>query len=132
MRSGRSGFILKETAAVILIVLFLLPPVCVCLSAASGALRFREDVQDAVSLAQLRRILLISYDIETDGKTVTFEYRNENRKLEFSGPWLLISPGTQIILSDIEGGYFTAADGCLKVHYVRRGSDHESVIAGMQ
>ncbi len=126
------GFILKETAAAMIICLMLAPAVILCLSSISGCLRFREEVQDRIALSQLRRILMLSYDVHTEGNTVRFSYQNEDRLLRFTGDWLLISPGTEIMLAMVEGGRFIERNDLLYVIYERKGKQYEAVLCPLQ
>ena len=126
---GRSGIILKETAAVILICLMLLPAVVVCIRALSSSFRFHEEIQDLIGLQQLRRMLLISYDTEVSSSHITFEYQGEKRELRFVNQWLLVQPGTLIFLSDVDGGRFYEAGGCIYAAYERNGVSYERILA---
>ena len=125
----RSGIILKETAAIILICLMLLPAVVICIGALSSSFRFHEEIQDLIGLQQLRRILLISYDMEVSSSHISFEYQGEKREIRFVNRWLLVQPGTLIILSDVDGGRFFEAGDCIYVSYERNGNAYERVLA---
>ena len=125
----RSGIILKETAAVILICLMLLPAVVICIGALSSSFRFHEEIQDLIGLQQLRRMLLISYDTEVSPSHIAFEYQGERRELRFVNRWLLVQPGTLIILSDVDGGRFYETGGYIYVSYERNGISYERVLA---
>ena len=129
MAGRRDGIILKETAAVILIVLMLIPVCVVCISALSASFRFHEEIQDRIALQQLRRMMLLAYDAETAGDHVAFEYQGEKRELRFVNRWLLVQPGTLIFLSDVDGGHFFEKDGGIYVVYERNGQETECILA---
>lgn len=62
----------------VMIVILLVPALMISIAVMHDSLRFNEEVQDEVALSQLRRILLISYDLECSSGCLQFEYQGRD------------------------------------------------------
>lgn len=75
-------------------------------------------VNSEMSLMDLRRILLIAYDLEISEYELNFVYHDTNYVLRFINDKLVLSPGTQIYLNDIKEASFYTKNNCLYLRYV--------------
>lgn len=127
---GRRGSVLTEFLLTLLIACLLIPACIVCIAILSGTLRFDQTLQDEIALMQLRRVLLLSYDIETNGNVVYFTYQTREMRLSDVNRNLIIQPGTQIFVSDIDYASFYYSQGLLMVKYEREGKTYEKALIG--
>ena len=103
---ARRGSILTEFLIVLMIMVATLPLTVQLIQVTSNVNHHQTEIQDMISSYQLRRILLLSYDIEGSNEALTFEYNNEQFVLNVVNNKLLLQPGTQIYYPDIDDGYF--------------------------
>ena len=88
-----------------------------------------QSVQDEIAIAQLRRILIISTDFKTTADTLYFTNQGREMKLRVVNDNLIIQPGTQIMLVDVDGVTFMEQGHTIVCHYERNGAQHERIIA---
>lgn len=86
------------------------------------------EINDELALLQLREYLLISYDIKNNYSNVTFTYKGSDFSLNYVNRRLLMQPGTQIILNDIDDVYFIERSNCVYVVYQRENKTFERAI----
>lgn len=127
MRS-RSGYFTYELIFVLWACCMLMPVAFSCMKLLIPLTEFREDIQDEIALCQLRHILIASEDFSVSSQEVHFTYHEEENVLRFVNRHLILSPGTQIFLSDISGIAFNATGDILKVKYFRDDRETERVL----
>lgn len=94
-----------------------------------GDIEFDYDaINDDVAINQLRRILLISYDVNASADGMRFVYHNKEFYLNFVNNRLILQPGTQIFLNRIDEGTITTLNNCYVVKYKRKGKEYEKVL----
>ena len=86
------------------------------------------SINDDISIAQLRRILLISYDLNSHGDSLNFIYKNKDFSLSMVNGKLILQPGTQIFLNDVDEVHFENEYGVYKLIYFRKGKEYEKVL----
>ncbi len=89
---------------------------------------FRETLQDETALLQLRRILLLSYDVQATQSELDFVYQKRDMRLSKVNDRLIIQPGTQIFLSAVDEAYFETYGDCVYVIYTRNGHRYEKIL----
>lgn len=87
------------------------------------------EINDELALCQLREYLLISYDIKVNHYSLDFIYKNKNFNLNLVNNKLLMQPGTQIILNDIDDVYFERKGEYIYVVYTKNNETYERIIA---
>jgi hypothetical protein len=128
MHRLQSGFALVEAVLTLLIASAMIPITILCMRPIGGMLAFDEELQDAIALAQLRRIFLLSYDIQSSANEIQFTYQQKEWNLTFKNDRLILSPGTQIFLSKLDDCFFLEKDQCLYVSYTRGAEQYEKVL----
>ena len=94
-----------------------------------GDIKFDYDlINDEIAMEQLRRILLISYDISVNEDGMSFIYHNKDFSLNCINNKLILQPGTQIFLNNIDSVNFVARDGCYVLIYRKGDKEYEKVI----
>ena len=123
---------LIRNMAGLLIILSLLP-------IAMTAFRFTADIPfsytevfDELSLMQLRQSLLISYDLSYTENELSFVLHNKDFTLSQVNDKLILQPGTQIYLSDIDALHFERKNGVIYVSYEKDNKRYERVIAAAE
>ena len=127
----RAGFILGNTLIAFIVALYLVPLCMACIAPLRGIMEFRRDVQDEISAVQLRRLLLVSDDIEISGESLVFTYQQKSMELSQGGHHVILKPGTQIYFTDTEGCRFECMEGVLEIVYERNGNEYRKVLAKM-
>ena len=120
--------ILEQALIVMLTALACLPAVMASLNALRLLLIPSPLVQDEIALCQLRRILSHSHDMEVDAHQVSFIYHEEEARISLVNGSLILQPGTQIFLTELEQCTFSVSDGVLYLHTGREGESHENAL----
>lgn len=118
-RGSRRGFILIQNMIAFIITLFFIPLVTTSFRVIMKHDFISEIAQDEIALYQLRRILILSENIDITTDKLLFEYNRESNEMVINNGHSYIRPGTQIILNNIEDGYFTSEDHLIWINYLR-------------
>ena len=122
------GFIAIRTLIALAIVMSYLPLMTNILLYVSN-IDYRYDlINDELSLLQLRRIMMLSYDVEISNNSISFIYGETNRSLSMINGRLVLSPGYQMFLDKIEGAHFEERDELIYLYYVKDDKEYETVI----
>ena len=76
-----------------------------------------DEISDELALSQLREIMLITYDLHFRSDVLSFRYQNRDFTLSLVNGKLLLQPGTQIFLADLEEMHFEERNGVIYVSY---------------
>ena len=108
----------------------LMVPLCMaCIAPLGGVLSFNEEIQDEVSALQLRRVLLLSYDLEVHDSWISFTYQERVMELSKGANHVILSPGTQIYFVNVDSCEFSEEDGLLWINYERDGKEYAKPLA---
>lgn len=119
---GDSGSVLVEVLLSIAVICMILPAASASLRLLPSLLVFREKVQDEIALAQMRRILMLSYQPEVYSDHLDYMYQLRVFTLSEVNGNLIIQPGTQVILAGISAAWFEWKGGIVYVVYERNGT----------
>ena len=86
------------------------------------------EVNDEIALFQLREILLIAYDLEISYDRLSFVYQNDDFRLSLVNRKLILQPGTQIFLNDIDTLYFYENHDTVFLHYERQNKSYDTIL----
>ena len=112
-----------------LIIIITMLPICTHAFMYVSNITFNyNEINDEIALMQLREQLLIAYDMDFSDYELNFLYKNKNFKLSKVNNKLLLQPGSQIYLNDIDELRFVNKNGCIYVEYQRQGKEYEKVI----
>ena len=125
---NRRGFIFIDFLITICIVMMLVPITMACISVVRNTNRFEPLLQDEIALHQLRRRLILAYDIQCQQSEVTYLYQGREERLSKVNQNLIVQPGTLIFLSQIDGCYFKVAGGQVFVVYERNGESFSRLL----
>jgi len=123
--SNRKGFALVEVLVAILTVCICIPILVSVISLMRTSLKDRTSLQDQIALVQLRRYLAVAYDIELLPSSLTFQRQNEEMRLSVVNQNLIVQPGTQMFLMDIEAALFYLEGDSVMLRYVRDNQEYE-------
>ncbi len=115
---SNKGFIKSRYLIALLITLSILPISSTIFRLLSFINPDYNLVNNEIALMDLRRILLIAYDLQISDYQIDFIYHNDNYRLYYVNDKLILSPGTQIYLNDIKEANFFVKNGCLYLRYV--------------
>jgi len=123
--SNRKGFALVEVLVAILTVCICIPILVSVISLMRTSLKDRTSLQDQIALVQLRRYLAVAYDIELLPSSLTFQRQHEEMRLSVVNQNLIVQPGTQMFLMDIEAALFYLEGDSVMLRYVRDNQEYE-------
>ena len=95
------------------------------ISITRNVLKDRTPLQDQIALVQLRHYLAVAYDIELQPTMISFQRQHEEMRLSLVNQNLIIQPGTQIFLMDIESAMFYLENDSVILRYVRENQEYE-------
>ena len=90
-----------------------------------NVLKDKTPLQDQIALVQLRHYLAVAYDIELEPTTISFQRQQEEMRLRLVNQNLIIQPGTQIFLMNIENAMFYLEKDSVILRYVRDNQEYE-------
>lgn len=123
--SNRKGFALVEVLVAILTVCICIPIVVSVISLIRTSLKDRTSLQDQIALVQLRQYLAVAYDVELLPSSLTFQRQHEEMRLSVVNQNLIVQPGTQMFLMDIEAALFYLEGDSVMLRYVRDNQEYE-------
>lgn len=123
--SNRKGFALVEVLVAILTVCICIPIMVSVISLMRTSLKDRTSLQDQIALVQLRRYLAVAYDVELLPSSLTFQRQHEEMRLSVVNQNLIVQPGTQMFLMDIEAALFYLEGDSVMLRYVRDNQEYE-------
>ena len=88
------------------------------------------QINDEIAIYQLRELLLIAYDMYVSSDEINFTYQNKTFRLSLVNGRLLLQPGTQIFLDEIDNLYFEETSGLVYVNYEKNNKQHQKVLTG--
>ena len=86
------------------------------------------EINDEIAMYQLRELLLIAYDIEIDDDEINFTYQDKTFRLSLINNRLILQPGTQIYLDEVDNLYFMQSDGLIYVNYEKDDRQYQKVL----
>ena len=123
--SDRKGFALVEVLVAVLTVCICIPIMVSVISLMRTSLKDRTSLQDQIALVQLRRYLAVAYDIELLPSSLTFQRQHEEMRLSVVNQNLIVQPGTQMFLMDIEAALFYLEGDSVMLRYIRDNQEYE-------
>lgn len=125
-RGRNRGFISLRAILALLIVMLIIPLASQIVVNVSKLKFDHDDASNEIALLQLRRIMLISYDLENYGSYLEFLYHGKTYTLELLNNRLVLSPGYQMFLDDIDEIYFKEEGNTIFIEYERKGQTYLS------
>lgn len=95
------------------------------ISITRNILKDSTPLQDQIALVQLRHYLAVAYDIELQPTMISFQRQHEEMRLSVVNQNLIVQPGTQIFLMDIETAIFYLEGDSVMLRYVRDNQEYE-------
>lgn len=86
------------------------------------------EINDEIAMYQLRELLLIAYDIEIYDDEINFTYQDKTFRLSLINNRLILQPGTQIYLDEVDNLYFMQSDGLIYVNYEKDDRQYQKVL----
>lgn len=112
-----------------LIITITLLPICTKAFIYTSNIPFEyNEINDEIALYQLREQLIIAYDMNVSSDSLNFTYKNKAFSLSLVNNKLLLQPGTQIYLNDIDSLHFDVRNNCIYVCYERNNKQYERII----
>lgn len=128
MHRNRHGFIVMDYLLSLFIVALMCPLMVVSISLLLKQKTDIQTVQDEVAIAQLQRILLLSDDYAVSENEITFVNQNRQMYASLVNHNLIIQPGTQMFLIDVDSVSFIEENGLIKCRYARKNKEYERVL----
>ena len=125
---SRRGSILSEYLLVLFIFVLIIQIYNFCLILIDKSLNYDSYIDDEVAIIQLRKTLLLSYDIENNGASLNYEYQHRNFTLSEVNNNLIIQPGTQIIIFGINYLSFYNSGNNIYIYYEKDGESFKRIL----
>ncbi len=126
MRYRRGNVSIYGIVGMLVMIMFL-PMVISMLRILSTYELMDETIQDEISLYQMRRILILGEDIKVKGGELKY-YLDGDKKIKMNENHFYITPGTQILITQVELGNFERDSGIVYIQYSRGGKKYRRVI----
>ena len=88
------------------------------------------QINDEIAIYQLRELLLIAYDMHISNDEINFTYQDKTFRLSLVNGRLLLQPGTQIYLDEIDNLYFEESSGLIYINYEKNNKQYQKVLTG--
>ena len=125
----KRGVILEQYLIALMIMVSLLPVSLSCALVLEKSKVYDARLQDEIALAQLRHILFVSDNFTVSGSELYFTYHDEECELDLVNSRLVMKPGTQIFLTDIDELHFQLNNDLLEIYYVRESESYARTLA---
>lgn len=129
MRRRIAGFVLSQYLLTLFAGAILMTSMVLSIALGMETIGFDQEVQDEIGVSQLRRMLLVSRNMEVSGNTLLYTYQKKDYRLNMVNGNLIAQPGTQIFLVDVEGVFFYTTGEMVYLHYERKQKSYERCIA---
>lgn len=123
------GFILAEYLLSLLIIVSLLPIITSAFRIIANAELYDNEIQDFISINQLRERLIIAEDFHYKLNDVCFFYKDKENCLRYANDKLYIYPGYLLYLDDIDSLYFELDSEVLIINYAKNKKLYSFAIA---
>lgn len=91
-----------------------------------------DEINNELALVDLRRILLLSYNLMMNNNQLNFIYKNKDYSLSLVNNRLVLSPGYQMFLNNVDDLSFFSKDNCIYIDYEIDGKHYERVIGSKE
>lgn len=126
---SNKGFSYTRTLIALLVITSILPIVYSCFDYVARFKFNYQELTDELTIIDLRRVLLLAYDLEIHEHDLSFIYHNDNYVLRYVNDKLILQPGTQIYLANIKEVNFYIKNDCLYMYYItNEEKEYEKVI----
>ena len=116
--SGNRGITYGRTLIALLITLTILPLAISIFSFVANIKPNYNLLNNELALIDLRRRLLIAYDLNIEENRLEFINNGETNYLYYVNDKLILSPGTQFYLNDVKDVYFNLENGVIYLNYI--------------
>ena len=130
--SGNRGFTYGRTLIALLITLTILPLLISIFSFVANIKLNYNLLNNELALIDLRRKLLIAYDLNVNDNSLEFKNNGETNYLYYVNDKLILSPGTQIYLNDVKDVYFNKENGVIYLNYITNDNEEYKSVIGKE
>lgn len=132
MKAVKSGMIEVRNLLALYVVIIMLP-IAVGIFTYCANFKFDfQEINDEIALYKLRKTYLLSYNQEINNDSIVFMYNDKYFELSNSNNHLILKPGSQIYLEDIDRISFFEENGCIMLEYQRGNKTYEKVIGSKE
>ena len=124
----RAGFALIEVLLSMMVLTAMIPITVLCIQPFGSMLQFDQEIQDQIALSQLRRILMLSYNVSCRSDEIDFVYQQQPRCVSLVNDHLVLSPGTQIFMTEIDHVTFLEEGKFIYIVYMRNQKEYEKIL----
>ncbi|OCN05017.1 hypothetical protein A4S06_09615 [Erysipelotrichaceae bacterium MTC7] len=126
---AKQGFTLLEALVSLLIVSILVSLVLVYLQSFRKMDTRLYEGEDDISISQLRLIYVLSEDVQANGE-LTLTYFERESHLQLQKDRLVMQPGYQVFLQDLDDAYFEQREECIYLVYQHKKQKPKERIIG--
>lgn len=132
MKVVKSGMIEVRNMIALYVVMIMLPIAIGIFTYCSNFKFDYKEIDDEITLYKLRKTYLLSYNQEIYDDYIVFMYDDKYFELSNTNNHLILKPGSQIYLEDIDSARFYEDNNCIMIEYQRGNKTYEKVIGSKE
>lgn len=102
-----------------------------CMNIISKHNFYEENLQDLIGLSQLSRYLILADEIKIENNCIHFKYLDKDMKVDVVNKNLIIQPGTQFVIVNVDYLNFYIENNLLYIEYKRNKNNFKMVITNV-
>ena len=124
----KNGMIMSNFLTTLITLIISVNIIFSCINIISKHNFYEERMQDLIGLSQLSRYLLLAEDIKIENNCIYFKYLDKDMKVDIVNKNLIIQPGTQFVIVNIDHLNFYIENNLLYIEYERNNINSKMVI----
>ena len=127
----KNGMIMTNFLVTLLTFMISINVIFSCMNIISKHNFYEENLQDLIGLSQLSRYLILADEIKIENNCIHFKYLDKDMKVDVVNKNLIIQPGTQFVIVNIDYLNFYIENNLLYIEYKRNKNNFKMVITNV-
>ncbi|MCI6272963.1 MAG: hypothetical protein MR601_08465 [Erysipelotrichaceae bacterium] len=127
----KNGMIMTNFLVTLLTFMLSINVIFSCMNIISKHNFYEESLQDLIGLSQLSRYLILADEIKIENNCIHFKYLDKDMKVDVVNKNLIIQPGTQFVIVNIDYLNFYIENNLLYIEYKRNKNNFKMVITNV-
>lgn len=127
----KNGMIMTNFLVTLLTFMLSINVIFSCMNIISKHNFYEESLQDLIGLSQLSRYLILADEIKIENNCIHFKYLDKDMKVDVVNKNLIIQPGTQFVIVNVDYLNFYIENNLLYIEYKRNKNNFKMVITNV-
>ncbi len=127
----KNGMIMTNFLVTLLTFMISINVIFSCMNIISKHNFYEENLQDLIGLSQLSRYLILADEIKIENNCIYFKYLDKDMKVDVVNKNLIIQPGTQFVIVNVDYLNFYIENNLLYIEYKRNKNNFKMVITNV-